>query len=90
MTFAERVLGLTTRYGRRTSSLEGTLQAIALALDGRAAARLSGRLACSASRSMLPRLIRTAPDTAGGTPRVLGIDLSGVPSHPSVTSASVA
>jgi hypothetical protein len=32
VTFAEQVPGLTTRYGRRTSSLEGTLQAIALAL----------------------------------------------------------
>jgi transposase len=74
VTFAEQVPGLTTRYGRRTSSLEGTLQAIALALGGRAAARLTGRLACSASRSTLLRLIRAAPDPAGGTPLVLGVD----------------
>jgi zinc-finger of transposase IS204/IS1001/IS1096/IS1165 len=61
-TFAEQVPGLTTRYGRRTCGLEGTLQAIALALGGRAGARLSSRLACSASRSTLLRLIRAAPD----------------------------
>ena len=73
-TFAEQVPGLTSRYGRRTCGLEGTLQAIALALGGRAGARLSSRLACSASRSTLLRLIRAAPDLAGGAPVVLGVD----------------
>jgi transposase len=73
-TFAEQVQGLTTRYGRRTSGLEEVLQAIALALGGRAGARLSGRLACSASRSTLLRLIRATPDPASGTPLVLGVD----------------
>lgn len=61
-TFAEQVSGLITRYGRRTCGLEGVLQAVALALGGRAGARLTGRLACSVSRSTLPRLIRAAPD----------------------------
>jgi hypothetical protein len=75
-TFAEQVPGLTTRYGRRTCGLEGTLQAIALALGGRAGARLSSRPACSASRSTLLRLIRAAPDLAGGIRVVLGVDLS--------------
>jgi hypothetical protein len=73
-TFAEQVPGLTTRYGRRTCGLEGVLQAVALALGGRAGARLSSRLACSASRSTLLRLIRAAPDPGGGTPLVLGVD----------------
>jgi transposase len=73
-TFAEQVPGLTVRYGRRTSSLEGVLQAIAMALGGRAGARLTGRLACAVSRSTLLRLIRAAPDPAGGTPLVLGVD----------------
>ena len=73
-TFAEQVPGLTTRYGRRTCGPEGTLQVIALALGGRAGARLSSRLACSASRSTLLRLIRAAPDLAGGAPVVLGVD----------------
>ena len=73
-TFAEQVPGLTTRYGRRTCGLQGVLQAVGLALGGRAGARLTGRLACTASRSTLLRLIRAAPDPQGGTPLVLGVD----------------
>ena len=37
-TFAEQVPGLTTRYGRRTRALQAVLQAVALALGGRAGA----------------------------------------------------
>ena len=73
-TFAEQVPGLTTRYGRRTCGLQAVLQAVALALGGRAGARLTGRLACAVSRSTLLRLIRAAPDPDGGTPLVLGVD----------------
>jgi len=61
-TFAEQVPGLTTRYGRRTCGLQVVLQAVGLALGGRAGARLTGRLACSASRSTLLQLIRAAPN----------------------------
>ena len=50
------------------------LQAIALALGGRAGARLSGRLACPASRSTLLRLIRALPDPQPGQVAVLGVD----------------
>ncbi len=73
-TFAEQMPGLTTRYGRRTCGLQAVLQAVGLALGGRAGARLTGRLACSASRSTLLRLIRAAPDPDGRTPLVLGVD----------------
>lgn len=73
-TFAEQVPGLTIRYGRRTCGLQAVLQSVALALGGRAGARLTGRLACSASRSTLLRLIRAAPEPAGQTPLVLGVD----------------
>ena len=73
-TFAEQVAGLTTRYGRRTPALEAVLQAVALALGGRAGARLTGRLAGAASRSTLLRLIRAAADPDGPTPLVLGVD----------------
>ncbi len=85
-TFAEQVPGLNTRYGRRTCTLQAVLQAVALALGGRAGARLTGRLACMVSRSTLLRLIRAAADPDDQTPLVLGVDLSGVLSHPSVTS----
>jgi transposase len=73
-TFAEQVPGLTTRYGRRTCGLDGVLQAVAMALGGRAGARLTGRLACSVSWSTLIRLIRAAPDPDKGTTLVLGVD----------------
>ncbi len=65
-TFAEQVPGLTTRYGRRTCGLQAVLQAVALALGGRAGARLTGRLACAVSRSTLLRLIRAAPTRTAG------------------------
>ena len=73
-TFAEQVPGLTTRYGRRTCSLQAVLAAVALALGGRAGARLTGRLSCAVSRSTLLRLIRAAADPDSGTPLVLGVD----------------
>ncbi len=73
-TFAEQVPGLASRYGRRTCGLQVVLQAIGLALGGRAGARLTGRLACSVSRSTLLRMIRAAPDPQSGTPLGLGVD----------------
>ena len=89
-TFAEQVPGLTARYGRRTCQLRGVLEAVAPALGGRAGARLTRRLACAVSRPALLRLIRAAADPDNQVPLILGVDLSGVLSHPSVTSASVA
>jgi hypothetical protein len=73
-TFAEQVPGLTVRYGRRTCQLRGLLEAVALALAGRAGARLTGRLACAVSRSTLLRLIRAAADPEDHVPLVLGVD----------------
>ena len=75
VTFAEQVGGLTSRHARRTPGLTGVLQAVALALGGRAGARLSGRLAAGVSRMTLIRLIRALPDPAvSRAPRVLGVD----------------
>ena len=74
-TFAEQVPGLTVRYWRRACTLQAVL-AVALALGGRAGARLTGRLACAVSRSTLIRLIRATADADQGTPLVLGVDLS--------------
>jgi transposase len=74
-TFAEQVSGLTSRHARRTPELTSVLEAVALALGGRAGARLSGRLAAAVSRMTLLRLIRALPDLAVTTaPRVLGVD----------------
>jgi transposase len=75
VTFAEQVSGLTSRHARRTPAMTAVLQAVALALGGRAGARLSGRLAAGVSRMTLIRLIRAMPDPAvSASPRVLGVD----------------
>ncbi|GII06185.1 ISL3 family transposase [Planobispora takensis] len=74
-TFAEQIPDLTVRYGRRSIPAAQALQAIALALGGRAGARLTQHLATSVSRMTLIRLIRSLPEPplpAG--PRVLGVD----------------
>jgi hypothetical protein len=75
-TFAEQVQGLTVRYGRRTPLLRGMLEQVAVALAGRAGARLAGQLHARASRSTLLRLLMGLPDPehAALTPRVLGVD----------------
>jgi hypothetical protein len=62
--FSEQVPGLTIRYGRRSIGLGKALRAVALALGGRAEARLSRRLAATVSRMTLLRLIRGMPDPA--------------------------
>jgi hypothetical protein len=75
VTFAQQVSGLTSRHARRTPAMTAVLQAVALALGGRAGARLSGRLAAGVSRMTLTRLIRALPDPAvDKAPRVLGVD----------------
>jgi hypothetical protein len=61
-TFAGQVPGLTVRYGRKTALLAGMLQAIAVALAGRAGCRLARALQAMASRPALLRLVMTVPD----------------------------
>ncbi|MGO4650035.1 ISL3 family transposase, partial [Nocardia sp. 2YAB30] len=73
-TFAEQIEGVTVRHGRRTPLLRAMLEGIAVALAGRAGARLATALHASASRSTLLRLLEALPDPAAETPRVLGVD----------------
>jgi transposase len=73
-TFAEQVQGLTTRHGRRTTTAQRLLVAIAFALGGRAGARLLDWLALPAGRMTLIRAIRATPAPAPPTPTVLGVD----------------
>src|SRR5262249_15752346 len=73
-TFAEQVEGLTSRYARRTPLLAAMLGAVAVALAGRAGARLARVLCAAASRSSLLRLVMAIPDPALPAPRVLGVD----------------
>ena len=74
VTFAEQVKGLTSRYARRTGPLAAMLTAIAVALAGRAGARLAAALGLLASRSSLLRLIIALPGPQAGPVRVLGVD----------------
>jgi transposase len=73
-TFAEQIEGLTTAYARRTLLLQRMLEAIALALAGRAGARLAGAFGLPAGRSTMLRLVRALPDPAVGGVAVLGVD----------------
>ena len=72
-TFVEQVPGLTERHARR-SGLQAALVAIALALAGRAGARLAAKLGMAVSRSTLLRMIRGLPDPPIGQVVVLGVD----------------
>ncbi|WP_432127706.1 ISL3 family transposase [Streptomyces sp. bgisy082] len=73
-TFAEQVEGLTIRYGRRTPSSRRLLEAVAVALAGRAGARLAAALHIRVSRTTLLRAIMALPDPAWAVPKVLGVD----------------
>jgi transposase len=73
-TFAEQVDGLTTAYARRSPLLRGMLEAIGLALAGRAGARLGEVLGLPVSRSTMLRLVRAIPEPEVGAVAVLGVD----------------
>lgn len=73
-TFAEQVPAVTRRHQRRTPLLGSLLEAVALALAGRAGSRLAGALGIEVSRSTLIRLIRALPDPWIGQVTVLGVD----------------
>ncbi|WP_309248814.1 transposase family protein [Streptomyces sp. MNP-20] len=65
-TMAEQVLSLTTRYRRRTTALARMVQAIGLAVGGRADAWLAGYLPVKASRDVILRELRRLPDPPSG------------------------
>jgi transposase len=73
-TFAEQVAGLTVRYQRRTPALQQVLEAVALALAGRAGARLAAWLHQAVSWATLLNLVMGLADPRPGVPRVLGVD----------------
>jgi transposase len=73
-TFAEQIPGLTTRSARRSPLLRRMLEAIGLALAGRAGARLAQVLGVKTSRSTLLRLLRALPDPEPTSVAELGVD----------------
>jgi transposase len=74
VTFAEQVPGLTSRRARRTPPLARAQTAIALALAGRAGARMAAALGLGAGRPGMLRLVMAQPDPDAGTVKVLGVD----------------
>jgi transposase len=73
-TFTEQVPAVALLHQRRTPLLSGLLEAVALALAGRAGARLASALGIAVSRTTLIRLIRALPDPVTGQVTVLGVD----------------
>lgn len=59
--FAEQIDGVTVRHGRFSPLARQGMEAVALALGGRAGARLAGRLGPFVGRMTLLRLIRACP-----------------------------
>ena len=73
-TFAEQPVALRAPRARHTSLRREALTAIAVALAGRAGARLAARLGMPTSRDTLLRLLRGLPDPQTGELSVLGVD----------------
>ncbi len=74
VTFVEQVPELTRPHSRYTPLLRGLLTEVALALAGRAGARLSAALGIPAGRDTLLRLVRAIPEEPAGAVRMLGVD----------------
>jgi transposase len=72
--FTERLTPLVAPWARRTQRLVHWLVHIAVALAGRAGARLSCTLGLAVSRRTLLRLLRRLPSPHVATPHVLGVD----------------
>lgn len=74
VTFAEQITGLTSPHARYTPLAREQLTSIALALAGRAGARLAGVLGLRVAKDTLLRLVRATPEGPVGQIRVLGVD----------------
>lgn len=73
-TFAEQIPGLTTPHARYSPPLRAALTSIAVALAGRAGARLARALGMTVARDTLLNLLRSAPTPHVGEVEVLGVD----------------
>jgi transposase len=73
--FAERFSSAITRaYARRTTRLQGLVRHLGLALGGRPAQSLAGRLLLPVSKDTFLRSVRNSAEPGGDDPRVVGID----------------
>lgn len=74
VTFAEQIAGLTSPHTRYTPLVREQLTSIALALAGRAGARLARMLGLRVAKDTLLRMVRAIPEEPAGQIRVLGVD----------------
>ncbi|HET8644515.1 MAG TPA: ISL3 family transposase, partial [Vicinamibacteria bacterium] len=72
--FAERLAGIAPACAHRTDRQRERLTDFALALGGEEGSRLAAKHGMPVSPDTLLRLIRAAPEAAGPTPAVLGVD----------------
>ena len=72
--FCERLGELAQPYARRTTRMNTSLGAIAMAEGGRPGNRLADTLGIHANRMTLLRLVRALPGLPAATPTVLGVD----------------
>jgi transposase len=72
--FTERLPAVVAAWARRTARYTDRLKAMALALGGAAAARLSHQMGYGYSRNSLLRLITSLPLPTLPPPRILGVD----------------
>jgi len=73
-TFREQLPELALRHARRTLRLTTTVGRLAIALAGRAGARVLTELGMSISRSTVLRVLMTLPIPPAPTPTVLSVD----------------
>ena len=73
-TFREQVPELALRYARRTLRLTAMVGRLAVALAGRAGARVLTGLGMAISRSTVLRVLMALPIPSAPTPAVLGVD----------------
>lgn len=74
ITFVAQIDGLTTAYARYSPPLRAALTQVAVALAGRAGARLARTLGMTVGRDTLLNLLRAIPEPEIGEIRVVGVD----------------
>lgn len=74
VTFAEQIPGLTSAFARFTPVAGGLLAAVAVALAGRAGARLCAKLGLAVGPDTLIRRVRAQPIPRAAAITVLGVD----------------
>jgi transposase len=73
-TFAEQIDALTTPHARFSPLLRSALTSVAVALAGRAGARLAKALGMAAGKDVLLDMVRALPEAAASVVKIVGVD----------------